>query len=306
MYILDSGCGWIPDAPVKFMYHIINLLKNLTPAILIIMGSLDFGKAIMSQKEDEIKKAQGSFIKKLIAGAAVFFVVVLARWIVDIVNNSLKKAGENPTNAFNCVSLLLTGKYSADDKSYYDPPVQKPTQTTKDYNYNQFQTCEECQQYYKKEISECAGNENDNIYVKYWDDCNSHYESRGFSIGNTPDPNYFIDAAALYAECVNNAIDEAGDNYKIEEIIAACETEHNNYAAIIKKYNLGSGTLNIPTDIYNNVDDSKFGFLEGITSEQYSNKCTSYAQAAQKEYNEGQFKERYESCSKMICDQVCK
>lgn len=296
MYILDSGCGWIPDAPVKFMYHIINLLKNLTPAILIIMGSLDFGKAIMSQKEDEIKKAQGSFIKKLIAGAAVFFVVVLARWIVDIVNNSLKKAGENPTNAFNCVSLLLTGKYSADDKSYYDPPVQKPTQTTKDYNYNQFQTCEECQQYYKKEISECAGNENDNIYVKYWDDCNSHYESRGFSIGNY-DSNYFIDAAALYAECTaNNNNDPNSPN---------CQSERNNYAAIIKKYNLNSGLFNIPKDAYLNSDKDS-GFKEGITSEQYSNKCTSYAQAAQKEYNEGQFKERYESCSKMICDQVCK
>lgn len=126
MYILDSGCGWIPDAPVKFMYHIINLIKNLTPVILIIMGSLDFGKAVMSQKEDDIKKAQGAFIKKVIAGAAVFFVIVFAKWVVKI----LDEAGGNTGNAFSCVSLLLNGKYSADDKSYYDGPNTTKENTT--------------------------------------------------------------------------------------------------------------------------------------------------------------------------------
>ena len=127
MLFRSSGCGWIPDAPVKFMYHIINLIKNLTPVILIIMGSIDFAKAVISQKEDEIKKAQTAFIKKLIAGAAVFFVVVFARWIVDIVNN----AGGNANNAFRCASLLLKGSYSADDKTYYDGSnILKKTTTT--------------------------------------------------------------------------------------------------------------------------------------------------------------------------------
>lgn len=129
MLILDSGCGWIPDAPIKFMYHIINLIKNLTPVILIIMGSLDFGKAVMSQKEDEIKKAQGAFIKKIIAGAAVFFTIVFARWIVKIVDN----AGGNSGNAWSCVSFLLNGSYSADDKTYYDGPNKTTSTTTESY-----------------------------------------------------------------------------------------------------------------------------------------------------------------------------
>lgn len=153
MFILDSGCGWIPDAPIKFLYHIINLIKNLTPVVLIIMGSLDFGKAVMSQKEDEIKKAQGAFIKKLIAGAAVFFVIVFAKWAVNVVNN----AGGDTGNALNCVSLLLNGSYSADNKSYYDgsnipkKTTTKATTTTPKYsNFTDqevFDILKECQNY---------------------------------------------------------------------------------------------------------------------------------------------------------------
>lgn len=128
MYILGSGCGWIPDAPVKFMYHIINLIKNLTPVILIIMGSIDFAKAVISQKEDEIKKAQVAFIKKLIAGAAVFFVVVFARWVLTIIDNT---GQVDTSNAFKCVSLLLKGSYSSDNKTYYDGPnITNKTTTT--------------------------------------------------------------------------------------------------------------------------------------------------------------------------------
>lgn len=138
MYILGSGCGWIPDAPVKFMYHIINLIKNLTPVILIIMGSLDFGKAVISQKEEEIKRAQVAFIKKLIAGAAVFFVIVFARWVLTIIDNT---GQADTSDAFKCVSLLLKGSYEADDKTYYEgPDVTKKTTTTsnnqKYENYN--------------------------------------------------------------------------------------------------------------------------------------------------------------------------
>ena len=171
MFILDSGCGWIPDPPIKFMYHIINLIKNLTPVILIIMGSLDFGKAVMSQKEDEIKKAQGAFIKKLIAGAAVFFVVVFARWMIKIIGN----AGGDTGNAFNCVSLLLTGSYSSDDTTYYDGPNRKTTNPTTEYdwrtdvNTNKSKCFEECR--LAGQSREYCNKHCDNTPSGTWDEC---------------------------------------------------------------------------------------------------------------------------------------
>lgn len=126
MYILGSGCGWIPDAPIKFLSNIIDIIKILTPVVLIIMGVISFGKAIMSQKEDEIKKAQGSFIKKIISGAAVFFVIVFAEWVMNILSN----AGATTNDAIRCVNTVLNGTYSADDKDYYNPGNSTTKATT--------------------------------------------------------------------------------------------------------------------------------------------------------------------------------
>ena len=76
MLILDSGWGWIPNTTINFIANIIGIIKIFVPLLIIIMGSIDFAKAVMSQKEDEIKKSQTNFIQKLIAGVAVFFVMI--------------------------------------------------------------------------------------------------------------------------------------------------------------------------------------------------------------------------------------
>ena len=51
------------------------------PIILIIMGSIDLGKAVLSSDDKEIKAATGRLIKRFIAAVAVFFIV----WIVQLV-----------------------------------------------------------------------------------------------------------------------------------------------------------------------------------------------------------------------------
>ena len=79
MYILDSiQCGngiltmdiMIPN----IVSLIVTLIKIGVPVLLIIFGMLDLGKAVMAQKEDEIKNAQKLFIKKLIIAVCVFLV----------------------------------------------------------------------------------------------------------------------------------------------------------------------------------------------------------------------------------------
>lgn len=63
---------------------IITIAQILVPVILVIMGSIDFVKAISSQKEDEIKKGMQIFIKRLIVAIIIFFVVVLAKFVVSL------------------------------------------------------------------------------------------------------------------------------------------------------------------------------------------------------------------------------
>ena len=64
---------------------IINIIKIVIPIIIVVLAMLDLGKAVMAQKEDEIKKGQNTFIKRLVAAAIVFFVVTIVTMLIGLV-----------------------------------------------------------------------------------------------------------------------------------------------------------------------------------------------------------------------------
>ena len=83
-------CGKIKEMPYKVLQLSntgINIIQIIVPIILVVMGAVDFLKAISSQKEEDIKKAQGTFIKRLIMGALVYFVVVIVKFLISIIGN---------------------------------------------------------------------------------------------------------------------------------------------------------------------------------------------------------------------------
>lgn len=104
--VLDVTCGGVnvPGTLVNVVSTIYTIIKIAIPLILILMGMLDLGKAVISQKEDEIKKNQGIFVKRLIAAALVFFVFAIVQLLVGIV------AGDDKTSIMNCINGMLNGK----------------------------------------------------------------------------------------------------------------------------------------------------------------------------------------------------
>ena len=69
------------------------------PIILIVIGMIDFTKAVTAKDEGEIKKAQNALIKKAIAAALVFFVGLIMK-IVG--NEDYKSCLECVTDPFSC------------------------------------------------------------------------------------------------------------------------------------------------------------------------------------------------------------
>ena len=63
---------------------------------------IDMGKAVASQKEDEIKKGQKTLISRVIAAAIVFFVVAIVQLMLSIVSGAT-----NDTSIWTCVCELL-------------------------------------------------------------------------------------------------------------------------------------------------------------------------------------------------------
>ncbi len=79
----------------------INIIKIAIPILLIVFGMLDLGKAVMAQKEDEIKKGQQTFVKRLIAAVIVFLVVFIVQLVFNLVAN------DEDQNIWGCVDCFI-------------------------------------------------------------------------------------------------------------------------------------------------------------------------------------------------------
>ena len=66
---------------------IIKIIFIVVPILLVVLGSMDLLKGVIAQKEDEIKKGQQTFIKRLIAGVLVFFVYAIVKLLISAVSN---------------------------------------------------------------------------------------------------------------------------------------------------------------------------------------------------------------------------
>lgn len=111
VYAAEKGinCGAdivpIPVETAKIIHNAYILLRIGTPLILVIMGIADFGRAVFGSGDDDIKKKEHRFIKRVISAVLVFLVFS----IVEFVFTLLTKAGFSDMTA--CIDTILNGKF---------------------------------------------------------------------------------------------------------------------------------------------------------------------------------------------------
>ncbi len=102
-------CGNIGFSFSGMLPYIVSMgilvIKIVVPILLVIFGMLDLGKAVMAQKEDEIKKGQQTLVKRVIAAVIVFFVISIVQLIIGFVSNKDSKI----MSCFNC---FISGEVS--------------------------------------------------------------------------------------------------------------------------------------------------------------------------------------------------
>lgn len=74
---------------------VLPLIQIGIPIILIVLGTIDLGKAVIASKEDEIKNAQKMLVKRCIYAAAVFFVVTLVTIVFGFLNKANNPSDKN-------------------------------------------------------------------------------------------------------------------------------------------------------------------------------------------------------------------
>ena len=77
-----SDCGF-SDRLVIWIANVVRWIKYIIPVVVMALGILDFIKAMAGDKDDEMKKAQGRFVKRLIAAALIFLAPIIIEFILD-------------------------------------------------------------------------------------------------------------------------------------------------------------------------------------------------------------------------------
>ncbi|MBR3161226.1 MAG: hypothetical protein IKF19_00665 [Bacilli bacterium] len=86
-FLKTEYCGDLGPI-ISLAKNFIGLLRFGIPIVLIIMGTIDLGKAVLSNKDDEMKTAQKMLVKRLIYALAVFLVVTIVTFAIGLVSKN--------------------------------------------------------------------------------------------------------------------------------------------------------------------------------------------------------------------------
>ena len=97
-------CGNITNIPKKIpeiTNDIVNIIHVAVPVVLVFLGSIDLIKGIISGKDDEIKKGQRTFVKRLFIAVLVFFMMAITEFVISIIDS------DNSTNIISCTKCFV-------------------------------------------------------------------------------------------------------------------------------------------------------------------------------------------------------
>ena len=83
---------------------VVYILKIVIPLILIILGMLDLGKAVVSSDEKAINKAVGTLIKRFIAAVVVFFIPTIINGIFGVIGIVGGTSEEDYNHCVKCIT----------------------------------------------------------------------------------------------------------------------------------------------------------------------------------------------------------
>ena len=87
MYFLVDVCVQLGPV-IKIVKAVYVLLQWAIPIILILFGAIDLGKAVIASKEDEMKKAQSTLIKRIVYAVIIFFLFSIVSMVIGLVGDA--------------------------------------------------------------------------------------------------------------------------------------------------------------------------------------------------------------------------
>lgn len=102
LFLASNSCNDILPILRLLRRGVIPLIQIVIIAALVVLLIIDFGKAVMAGKEDEIKSAQKLAIKRIIYAVVVFLVPFIVNVAIGLLANATTEANSEGTSAIGC------------------------------------------------------------------------------------------------------------------------------------------------------------------------------------------------------------
>lgn len=110
--ILNVKCGEYSFDPIlpNIVSMIVTAIKVLIPLILIILGMLDLGKAVMSNDEKVMKESQSRLIKRFVYAIIIFLLVALVQLVFITISGKDENDPNNVSGGITeCINCFING-----------------------------------------------------------------------------------------------------------------------------------------------------------------------------------------------------
>lgn len=84
--------------------YILAVVKIVIPLLIIILGVIDLGRAVVSSDQKIIKDAGGKLVKRVILGICIFFIPQIIDLIFSMVGVFSEEMQEDYDNCFTCIT----------------------------------------------------------------------------------------------------------------------------------------------------------------------------------------------------------
>ncbi len=91
---ISVECNGIFDGEFgKILKEILDLVKFVVPVLIIGLSIIDYMKALVAQKPEEIKKATQRLVKRIIIGVLIFVLPTILEFVLDLASIGMCKVG---------------------------------------------------------------------------------------------------------------------------------------------------------------------------------------------------------------------
>ncbi len=88
IYVLDVCSNILGKDLADILNYIFQIIRIVVPILVVILITIDFTKAVVASKEDDMKKARQTAIKRIIVGVIIFFVPTIVKIILWLIGRT--------------------------------------------------------------------------------------------------------------------------------------------------------------------------------------------------------------------------